>query len=569
MNQEQVHALLSKASEAIVSEDGRVQRKIRNYETVIATNVDDPFFIPTGAVNDNYGNLNNYVIIAGKRVAKITVLRYAMYTTFVLVITGFLWSLLAVISPSRQPLSQVETSISSESLVDRSTSALQLERIANLIIRDGDWNEARIKIFLREWNNNNQETKELFKSTAWYQHFSYRLKNKFQQEQNMGVFAQQDNATSTHLIMKLALALGIADPNVNYAALKIEKKEISAIADEVTMELVKLEKEKLSRHQAEAQEAADSEEALNGYLQEALGATTAQSGEEGKNAPVVNEPVPVQNSTTVAMAQPSISDADINRVLEKYTAAYKLGDMRQITSLFGVDGPGQGKQIIAQLKDNYELVFANSKKRSVSFNAINWRILGDRAIVDSDYKADIELKNNKGLQSVNAKAKMELQLLNSELKIERLELLNRKVNVVTPELHLASTNKVRRPDAPTAAELQDILTRLVSAYESGNIKMLTGLFAKDAKTNDQDGLKGIEEDYKQLFSSTTDRQMFIQGIEWSHDKNYAKGSGDLEAIVFAQNGESVYTMKGKIQIVAKRIEDKVLITHLYHIERSK
>jgi hypothetical protein len=162
-----------------------------------------------------------------------------------------------------------------------------------------------------------------------------------------------------------------------------------------------------------------------------------------------------------------------------------------------------------------------------------------------------------------------LQLLNKELKIDRLELLDRKVNVITPELNLASAGKSLKPEGPTAAELQDIVTRLIGAYESGDIKMLASLFAKDAATNDRNGLKNIEEDYNKLFTSTSSRQMFIQGMKWSHGANYAKGSGDLEAIVFAQSDEPVYAMKGKIQIVAKRIDDKVLITHLYHIERAK
>ena len=78
MNHDRVHALLSKASEAIVSEDGRVERRINNYETIIGNKAEDPFFVPSGAVNDNYGNLNNYVTVAGKRVAKVTLLRYVM-----------------------------------------------------------------------------------------------------------------------------------------------------------------------------------------------------------------------------------------------------------------------------------------------------------------------------------------------------------------------------------------------------------------------------------------------------------------------------------------------------------
>ena len=567
MNHERVHALLSKASEAIVSEDGRVERRINNYETIIGNKAEDPFFVPSGAVNDNYGNLNNYVTVAGKRVAKVTLLRYVMFVTIVIVVLVFSWSLLSVFSSSTQSLMQ-DTASNTANTAQSATSELHLERIANLIIRDGDWTETRTKLFLREWKKVSTETKDSFKSKAWYQHFTYRLNSKFQQEQEMGAFANQDNAANANFIMKLALALGIADPNINYAASGNDKQQINTLAEEVTQELAKLEQAKIAEQKtAASEEAMESQPSLNTLLKEKLGVASVESTME--NQPASNIPATAMNQAAISMSEPSITDADIARVLEKYASAYELGDMQQMTSLFGVEDPQQGQQILAQLKNNYELVFANSQKRDVNFTGINWRVAGNKAVVDSDYEANIELKNNKGVQSVAARARLELQVKNDGLKIDRLELLNRKVNVVTPELNLASTGKSKTPRAPTAAELQDVVTRLIGAYESGDIKMLTSLFASDAKTNDRNGLKGITEDYTQLFDNTSERQMFIQGLDWSQDKNYAKGSGDLEAVVFSGSGESVYTMKGKIQIVARRIDDKVLITHLYHIERAE
>jgi len=567
MNHERVHALLSKASEAIVSEDGRVEHRINNFETIIGNEAEDPFFVPSGAVNDTYGNLNNYVTVAGKRIAKVTLLRYVMLATVIIVVLLFLWSLLSVFSSSTQSLMQ--DAAGDVANTDQSgTSELHLERIANLIIRDGDWTETRIKLFLREWNKVSPETKDMFKSKAWYQHFTYRLNSKFQQEQEMGVFANQDNAANANLIMKLALALGIADPDINYAASGNDKQQIDALAQEVAQELARLEQAKLAEQQTTSSaEAKESQPSLDSLLKEKLGIANAESTMENQLASKV--PAAARNQTAIAAPAPSITDADITRVIEKYTSAYELGDMQQMTSLFGVKDLQQGQQIIAQLKNNYELVFANSQKRDVHFTGINWRIAGNKAVIDSDYEANIELKNNKGVQSVVARARLELRVKNDGLKIDRLELLNRKVNVVTPELNLVSTSKSKTPRAPTAAELQDVVTRLIGAYESGDITMLTSLFASDAKTNDRNGLKGITEDYTQLFANTSERQMFIQGMDWSQDRNYAKGSGDLEAIVFAGSGESVYTIKGKIQIVARRIEDKVLITHLYHIERAE
>lgn len=568
MNQKQVHALLSKASEAVVSEDGRVQRKIHNYETVIGETPDDPLYISTGAVNDNNGNISNSVTIAGKRIAKITLLRYAMYSTVVIVLFGFAWSLLALVSPSRQPLSRDSSPVASSSSDTRSSSELQLERVANLIIRDGDWNKTRIEIFLKEWNDSSQDAKDNFKTKAWFQHFSYRLNYKFRKERKIGTFANNNSTSEINPVLTLALALGIADPNINYAELDAQEIQISKIAEQVSSELAKLEQAKLTDESlGEKQQTRESDVALNNILMSKLGVDSLQTDSQvptDDKKPV--ERAMLQNEGT---SYPSISDQDIRQVLHKYTVAYERGDMQELSNLFGLDNFEEGGEIVAKLKNNFEFIFANSDKRSVSFKGVNWRTQGNKAEVNSDYIADIALKNNKGKQSVTASAKVEMELLNEQLQIVRFELLDRNVNVITPEINLASVTKTKKPEAPTAAELQDVITRFVGAYENGDINSLKSLFAKDAKTNDQTGLAGIEKDYKELFTSSNDRQMFIQGMQWSHDKNYAKGTGDLQAIVLYESGGSVYTMRGKIQIVAQRIDDKVLITHLYHIERSK
>ena len=568
MNHKQVHALLSKASEAIVSQDGRVQRKIHNYETVIGESPDDPLYIPSGAVNDNYGNLSNHVTIAGKRIAKITLLRYAMYSTAVVVLFGFAWSLLALVSPSRQPLSQGAALVAASPTDTRSSSELQLERVANLIIRDNNWNKTRIDIFLREWNNNSQDAKDEYKTKAWFQHFGYRLNTKFREERKIGTFVNASSASDTHPIMALALALGIADPNVNYAELDSQEVEIYEIAEQVRSELAKLEQDKLSADASGAEhQASELDVVLNDMLMQKLGVASLQATDQ---APTQEEKLVSRDVFQVTVApEPSINDQDIRQVLKKYAVAYEQGDMEELTALFGLNHPEEGKRMVAQLKRNFEFIFANSDKRSVRFNSINWRTQGNKAVVNSDYSADIELINNKGKQSVTASAKVEMELLNDQIQITHFELLDRNVNVITPELNLVSIKNIKKPEGPTAAELQDVVTRLVGAYENGDIKSLTSLFAKNAKTNDQNGLPGIEKDYKELFANSNDRQMFIQGMQWSHDNNYAKGSGNLEAIVLSETGDSVYTMRGKIQIVAQRIDDKVLITHLYHIERNR
>ena len=95
------------------------------------------------------------------------------------------------------------------------------------------------------------------------------------------------------------------------------------------------------------------------------------------------------------------------------------------------------------------------------------------------------------------------------------------------------------------------------------------MLSTEIKTNDRIDLSGVKEDYSELFSTTNDRQMFIQNLKWTNESIGAKGIGDLEVLIFSEDGNTVYSMEGKIQIVAQKIDNKVKITHLYHIEREK
>ncbi|HEY5601858.1 MAG TPA: nuclear transport factor 2 family protein [Gammaproteobacteria bacterium] len=550
----------TKATEAIVAEDGRVQSKINNYETTIGSHAEDRRSNLSRAVNNNYNSVNKKTTNTGKRGAKATLQRYAMYVAIALVAIGFAWSVSSFFLSTRKPLIIRDTTkTGAEAIEEHSSSELQLETIANSIIHDGKWNPARIGLFIQEWNKNSRVEKDTYRTEIWYRHFRYRLQQKIRYEQSIGVFPPDGNSSSAHPLMELASALEISKSSATQGEVHLGKKAFSDLDAEDEQTLAFFEAIKPRELQTNTGKAAVAVAAARGgELLETAKPATIQSSSIGERTAADDK------SSAVTGGEQPINDADIKRVLDQYATAYARGDMQQMASLFGGEDPEHGKQIIAELKNNYELLFANSNKRDVNFDGLNWRVTGNRAEVRSNYRAAIELKHNKGTQLVTANVKLEMQLLNNDLKIGRLELLDRKVNVLTPELNLASSGKSAKSDVPTAAELQDVVARLIGAYENGDVKVLASLFAKDAKTNDRNGLKDIEADYSRLFANSSERQMFIQNMAWSRDKNAAKLSGDLAAIVFARGGEPFYSMQGKIQIVAKRVGNKVLITHLYH-----
>jgi len=118
---------------------------------------------------------------------------------------------------------------------------------------------------------------------------------------------------------------------------------------------------------------------------------------------------------------------------------------------------------------------------------------------------------------------------------------------------------------PTYSELSDITVQFVDAYEAGNLKKFTALFSKNAISNKQNDLNGIKDQYAQIFSSTTERQMFIHDLKWSYKKNAAIGKGKLELVILSNTETDVFSQKGRVEIVAERKNNKVLIKRFYHL----
>ena len=79
---------------------------------------------------------------------------------------------------------------------------------------------------------------------------------------------------------------------------------------------------------------------------------------------------------------------------------------------------------------------------------------------------------------------------------------------------------------------------------------------------------GMQENYTDLFESTSDRQLFIRGLKWTIEDRYARGVGDIEMLTIPKNSEDVTSTSGKIQIIAKMIDNKLTITHMYNTEHE-
>lgn len=150
----------------------------------------------------------------------------------------------------------------------------------------------------------------------------------------------------------------------------------------------------------------------------------------------------------------------------------------------------------------------------------------------------------------------------------KLDLANLiSINVSRPANRSVDTDSKRTrasSDLLTSTELQTNVSQFLKAYDSGNIKSLDILFSKNIISNKGTTRAEIRKDFIDLFSSSNERTMNIQDIHWKYFKDYAKGVGTMRTVIVANN-KQVKTTKGKIQFVMKKVNNKVLITHLYQL----
>lgn len=116
-------------------------------------------------------------------------------------------------------------------------------------------------------------------------------------------------------------------------------------------------------------------------------------------------------------------------------------------------------------------------------------------------------------------------------------------------------------------ELDTLVTRFVTAYEHGDLKMLVSLFSPTAKTNDKNSIAGIREDYKELFELSSFRILNLMNLRWSPSHNSMKGIGDYEIQIAMDEAGNARTLHGKIQFVVGKVDNQLRITRLYHLER--
>lgn len=423
-------------------------------------------------------------------------------------------------------------------------SVIELKDIAKLIIQDTGTDTRTVDSFIDKWILLDDTTKLEFSSSFWFERFSKLLDEKVKFYTPTEAFEDKQTTQYKDALLNMASIIGVVDMGATSTPLKTDE-DFEQIFQAISSEIAKAE---------------EKEKGALKYPPETSTLADESPAEEHMLAGQAESPV---EKITINTSTQGFAEPDINYLLGRYATTYEFGSTRRIMALFSTNS-----EYKRRLMRSFNKVFSSSSKRRIEFSNLNWTFLDNTIIGNGDYKAYIKLKNNKGTRSINAQIRVKMHVKNNELQIAKLDFSNVEVNRTKPNNFPQPRKRIKTQTypltAPTATELQDVVARFISAYESGNMKALDSIFSKNAKTNDHNGLKAIKRDYRNLFSRTTDRQLFIENIKWSFRKNQAQGIGKLNVLLHSGGNSKIRTQQGKINIAAKKLNDKVLITHLYH-----
>jgi len=566
----------SLASEAVFSQTGKVQKRIPNFETTVVDTSSQVLVFPPDIESsesdiDIPGVLKNVSELSADSdtVFRKPVRFSGAIVTFIIVMT-FSWSVYSLFFTVKQDGTGDFAAIpihTNESKILETSRISQLQLISEKLLSRSTWSDDEVNTFLDNWNNLSEDDLDKVIKQSWYQLLEFNVKKQITERKINEI--KQVASKSDQSLLTLSLVMGISDRSNPDIALKAEKSQYDKLLNELTSELKHADEISLV-----ATSGQESELTLNQKLRKKYALVTPEVHETKPDAVSTSHNNIKKNKVPVSQASTDqISETEIAAKVTDYRDAYISGNLKLMAKLFGT-AEGNSNEY-KKVKSNFEYTFNNTLNRSLNIYDIQINTSGNNAIVESKFNASVEFKNGKGTQYTVAKMKMLISKKNNNIIISQVNILDRKVNVVSSDRQqLSASNGMLSAlnndiSLPTAAELQDVTTQLVASYETGNLKNFISLFSPDIKTNDRIDLEGVKQDYAQLFSTTSDRQMFIQNLKWTNETIGAKGTGDLEVTILSDEGKTVYSMEGKIQIVAQKIGHQVKITHLYHIEREK
>jgi len=118
------------------------------------------------------------------------------------------------------------------------------------------------------------------------------------------------------------------------------------------------------------------------------------------------------------------------------------------------------------------------------------------------------------------------------------------------------------------AKLNQLLAKLTSAYEKGNLQDLLSVLSKDVRSNDGSTRRDLKDGYRKLFNITDMRKMTITSVTWSKRDQLIHGKGEFELRVREKGADTVSSYGGIISLDVENGIEGAVITRLNYDYRN-
>lgn len=413
--------------------------------------------------------------------------------------------------------------------------------IAQLMMEDNSWNGELIDDFKAQWNKLTDSDKAHIKKSDWYLDFSSMLSRQIK---TASTKAKTGDVASIYNQQAL---LSLADTLIFGNSERAEK-----MIAEVTQSNKPVRQKQEQNRPVEKSSKPSS-------------TSTRKSSPEPRNVTSLEKPK-TSGKNTQSLKRHRISRHEIEDVINRFTVAFEAGHSRELTDLFASEKFSSSFSSLNGIKSEYRELFRNSRDRQLELNSFFWEHDFDEARGTAKYNANVRLLDANISKTISADVDITLRRLKGKIYITQFKLKEKKVVASAPKFIKDMTKDIatkEKPRYPTPAELQDLVTQYVTAYETGDVDDLMKLFASATWTNSRSGLVEMKQNYSDLFDTTSDREVFIKNVKWEIKGDKAMGTGEM--LLTIHTDDQVQTKKGKIRIVAQKSKDLVRFTQMFHI----
>ncbi|WP_455220438.1 YybH family protein [Kaarinaea lacus] len=434
-----------------------------------------------------------------------------------------------------------------------------IKLIAELMMEDNSWNKDLIDDFLAQWNHLSDYEKERIKQEDWYNRFSVMLSQQIKIARSKAKTGDVSAIYNQQALLQLTDNLILGNSKEAKNALR---KYASSDSDRSSTVSSRKDKQDSVAGKPSSQDKPASQPVQTAKINDKPEKTISSKSSE-KNARNDSE-----------HNRHRISRQEIEDVMNRFMVAFEAGHTKDLMALFPDDEYSSSYAELKKVKKDYKDLFRTSRDRRLDLSSFFWEHDFDEARGTAKYKAEIRGKASGADETVTANLDVTLRRLLGKVYITSFKLKNQEIvahavpqsgsKPTKSRQQIVSLKNKEKPKHPTPAELQDLVTQYVTAYETGDVTELMHLFASATWTSSRTGLVEMKQNYQNLFTTTNGREMFVKDINWDFKGKKAMGTGEL-TLTYHTKDDKIVSQKGKIRFVATRNGDTVRFTQMFHI----